>query len=301
MAARFLIVNADDFGISEGVNLGIAEAHEAGILTSTSLMASMPAFDHAVGMTKRYPGLGVGVHLNLTSGTPLLPASEVATLVDRTGAFLPGPRQVARLSLGRVDPREVEAELNAQVERALRVGVRVSHLDSHHHLHAHPAVQETVVRIARRHGVRGLRAGRELGVGGACSHAGMLVGRAGAALESPRERYLKAVILSLLNRSLASRARRAALAATDHFRGLLLGLAFSAEDLQAELARLPAGSIELMCHPGHPDEALRSRTSYAAGRERELAALLHPGTREVIERAEVKLGSYSDLPDWSPA
>lgn len=292
-----LIVNADDFGISEGVNRGIVEAHSRGILTSTTVMANMPAFDHAAQLKREHPTLAVGVHLNLTAGAPLLPLSKVPDLVDREGRFLRGSRLLMGLTLGRIDHRQAEAELSAQVERAVRTGFSPDHLGSHHHVHCHPALQPVVVRLARRYGIGAVRCPVELSPVQAIRRTGMLGARSGQRQveESPRTAYLKAVGLSGLGRLLRLRARRAGLAATDHFRGLALGMGFSTGELQQLLRRLPAGTTELMCHPGYPDRDLAALTSYGAGRDSELAALLDPANRLLLLQTGATLGSYSDL------
>lgn len=308
-----LIVNADDFGISEGVNKGIIEAHRRGILTSTTAMANMPAFEHAVQLARENPELGVGVHLNLTSGTPLLPPSQIPRLVRPDGRFHTLSFVLRQLTLGQLDEGQIEAELSAQVERVMSVGISPTHVDSHHHVHMHPRLQPIAIRIARCYGIRALRSTVEMGLGEALSRVRMLV-NAGAdggeitktpmeanlegrtpPVETPRHLYIKTVILSLLGAILRWRARRAGLAVPDHFRGLLLGLAFSTGGLSAALEQLPAGSTELMCHPGYPDQALRRQTSYADGRELELAALLDPTDRTVLQRVGIQLGTFADL------
>jgi chitin disaccharide deacetylase len=274
-----LIVNADDFGISEGVNRGIAEAHRRGILSSTTIMANMPAFDHARRISSENPNLGVGVHLTLTGGKPLLPPDKVPHLVDGAGRFLRLDRFMVRLTAGSIPGREIEAELVAQLERALEAGFPLDHLDSHHHVHAHPAIQPVAIRLALGYEIRGIRCPVEI---------------------SPREvsakpSVMKALVLSTLGSLLRLRARRAGLASPDHFRGLVLGMAFSTGPLHAMLRRLPRGVTELMCHPGYPDDGLRQQTSYAEGRERELEALLDPTGRQILQQRGIALGNYSDL------
>ncbi len=295
---RLLIVNADDFGLSEGVNRAIFEAHRRGMLTSTTVMANMPAFQAAAQLSVENPTLAVGVHLNLSTGMPVLPPSQVPTLVNQEGRLLRLDRVLRGLTLGRLDAHQLEAEMSAQVETALDAGIVPSHLDSHHHVHTHPALQPIAVRIAVRFGIRGIRCPVELGLGGVVRNAGMLVGMGGSTkppLESPRAAYLKTVMLGLLGTLLRARARRAGLVMPEHFRGLLLGLAFTPGELHRELSHLPSGSTEMMTHPGYPDEQLERWTSYTAGRDRELVALLDPASRAILNREGVQLGSYRDL------
>ena len=124
-----LIVNADDFGISDAVNRGIVEAFDGGIVTSTSLMATGDAFEHAVELARGRPGLAVGVHLVLTEHRPLIGASAAASLVGRDGAFAPHLAQLLRKRLrGGVSLDEVRLELDAQIRRVREAGISISHV-----------------------------------------------------------------------------------------------------------------------------------------------------------------------------
>ncbi|RJQ45728.1 MAG: ChbG/HpnK family deacetylase, partial [Gaiellales bacterium] len=136
-----LIINADDFGLSSGVNRGIIECHEAETVTSTTLMAQGAAAEEAAVLAVEHPRLGVGVHLNLTSGRPVLPADRVPSLVDRAGLFPGRSRALLWLTTGRTRTAHLEAEIAAQIERCRSLGVEPTHVDSHHHLHAHPRLR----------------------------------------------------------------------------------------------------------------------------------------------------------------
>ncbi|HYF76634.1 MAG TPA: chitin disaccharide deacetylase [Symbiobacteriaceae bacterium] len=140
-----LIINADDFGLCEGANLGILRAHRHGIVTSATVMMNMPGAGDALSLVP--PSLGVGVHLTLTGGRPL--CANVPTLVDEAGNFLKLP--VLRISAA---APELEAELRAQVDAFCASGLRPTHLDSHHHVHLElPAVGDIVRRLAAELGV----------------------------------------------------------------------------------------------------------------------------------------------------
>lgn len=141
-----LIINADDFGYSRGVNWGIAEAHRQGVVSSTTMMVNMPAYEHAVELGKENPRLGVGVHLVLTCGKPVHP--QVPTLTDEWGFF-----QREQQHLMKARPEEIEQEFTAQIERFLQSGLKLTHLDSHHHVHAHEAILPIVLRLAERYQV----------------------------------------------------------------------------------------------------------------------------------------------------
>lgn len=138
-----LIVNGDDFGLSSGVNSGIIKAHRKGIVSSTTVMVNVANSQEVVDMVKQNPDLGVGIHLNITYGRPLLEGREVVTIIDSEGNFLrPEGMQQASLT-------EVEKEWRAQIQRFLSWGVQPSHLDSHHHIHTLPQFWPIIVQIAR--------------------------------------------------------------------------------------------------------------------------------------------------------
>lgn len=150
--AMKLIVNADDFGYTESINYGILEAHIQGILTSTTLMANMPGFDHAVSLHEEYPSLGIGVHLVLTCGKPLLDTHK--HIVNDEGIFyhtseyqeVNDPKMTAEWQA------EVMAEWDAQIQKIIAAGIKPTHLDSHHHTHMRfPLTQEVVTQLAEKY------------------------------------------------------------------------------------------------------------------------------------------------------
>lgn len=141
-----LIVNADDFGYSKGVNLGIVEAHVEGIVSSATMMMNMPGVEHALRLAADTPTLGVGVHLVLTCGAPL--EENVPTLTDENGLFRRGQAHLAEASA-----EEVEREFAAQLERFFRSGRKPTHIDSHHHVHARENILPVVLRLAERYGL----------------------------------------------------------------------------------------------------------------------------------------------------
>lgn len=141
-----LVVNADDFGYSKGVNLGIVEAHVEGIVSSSTMMMNMPGVEHAFRLAADTPTLGVGVHLVLTCGSPL--EANVPSLTDENGLFHRGQAHLAEAS-----SEEVEREFAAQLERFIRSGRMPTHIDSHHHVHASENILPVVLRLAERYGL----------------------------------------------------------------------------------------------------------------------------------------------------
>lgn len=276
---RRLVVNADDFGISRGVNRGIVQAHRSGLVTSASLMANLPSAEDALTRAAICPDLGLGLHLTLTAGRPLCPPEQVPTLVNADGELFVLGELLMRLTLGSVRHDDLRRELAAQVEWSLRRGVQPDHFDSHHHVHVHPRVAPIVIALAREHRVSWVRSAME---GGLTSSGRPF---------SPRDVGRTAVVSTL---GLLARVtiRRAGLRTARHFRGIGLGMGFGSAGLLATLETLPPGLTELMTHPGYPDEELARLTTFAEGRDRELAALVSPAARETVRRRRIRLTSF---------
>ncbi|MFD4703858.1 chitin disaccharide deacetylase [Gottfriedia sp. NPDC058432] len=141
-----LIVNADDFGYSKGVNYGIIEAHLNGIVNSATMMMNMYAVEHGIELAKLHPSLGLGVHLVLTAGKPLL--TDLQTIVDQNGAFLKNSywydNPVANVE-------EVEKEWDAQIQKFLSFGLKPTHLDSHHHVHMIPFLHPVIAKLSKKY------------------------------------------------------------------------------------------------------------------------------------------------------
>lgn len=143
----FIINNADDFGYSRAVNYGIIDSFQRGVLTSATVMANMPGFDHAVMLAKENPELGVGVHLTLTAGRPILNGHQ--TIADEGGRFR---KRVYYCEMDTpIDEEEVYAEWKAQIERVLSNGILPTHLDSHHHIHTFRNNLPVFLRLAKEY------------------------------------------------------------------------------------------------------------------------------------------------------
>jgi predicted glycoside hydrolase/deacetylase ChbG (UPF0249 family) len=275
-----LIINADDLGFAPGVNRGIAESHEAGSLSSASMMVNTPAFGEAVDLVRsRLPRLGVGLHLNLVAGRPL---AVVPTLVDaRTGEFHPLDRLARRAFSGRLSGADVRRECDAQLAALAGAGIVPTHLDSHRHSHVLPGVLPAVVASAIAHGVHVVRRPLDAPIlSDPVASAKMLVLHAAWRVA---ERGLDA-------------AGRAVVARSPAFRGIALqGAPDVGRRLLALLDRLPAGTTELMLHPGHDDAVLAAQDPYRAERERELRVLTSSVVRGRLARGDIQLVTFREL------
>lgn len=148
-----LIVNADDFGYCEGVNNGIIAAHKNGIVTSCTMMANMPGFEHGIKLLKENQSLGCGVHMTLSCNRPLLDTHK--TIVDENGNFY---RRVTDEIIKNIDVEEVYNEFKAQIEKVKAAGIEITHLDSHHHVHLSEGLSTVVARLTKEYNLpmRGL-------------------------------------------------------------------------------------------------------------------------------------------------
>jgi len=288
---RNLIVNADDLGWTVGVNRGIAEAHQNGIVTSTSLLANGPAFEDGVKTTRALPGLGIGVHLNLSDGPPTSPADGVKALLNKHGRFAGGPESLLlRLTTKSLDVREVEKEWDAQIQKVRVSGIRPTHLDGHKHVQMLPGLFVIALRLAKRHGIEAVRVSHEA----SSLRSALLNGNesSGVALKQG----VQARGLKLLARDARRMAERAGIATADYFCGIAQTGVLTKPGVQRLLSSLPEGTTELMCHPGYLDEDLRkSSTRLQESRESELEILTDKAIRKSVAQLGIRLINYEQV------
>lgn len=284
-----LIVNADDLGWTEGVNRGIAEAHRNGIITSTSLLANGAAFATAVEMVRSVPGLGVGVHLNLSDGCPVATRETVSTLVGETGEFEGGPEALLlRMARRGLSAAEVEQEWDAQIRKVRDAGIRPTHLDGHKHVHMLPGLFEVTLRLAKKHAIGAVRISHEASTLRAALSAGDEL-HAGVVLKQG----VQARGLKLLARDARELANRAGVATADYFCGIAQTGEMTQEGVLRLLRSLPEGTTELMCHPGYVDADLQNTaTRLRASRQMELEILTDPAIRNLVASQGIRLIDY---------
>ncbi|MGA2809036.1 MAG: ChbG/HpnK family deacetylase [Terracidiphilus sp.] len=259
-----LIINADDFGLTAGVNRAIVELHQNGFLTSTTLMARAVATAEAASLARSTPSLGVGCHVVLVDGDPVLPAQKLPTLVDpRTGRFQPTLGAfLMRLLAGRIRATEIEAEAAAQIARLQSGGVDLTHIDTHKHTHMFPAVLRPVLRAAKVAGIRAVRNPFE---------------PVWSLRATPGAPWVRRAEVSLLRRLQPAFRRIVAeegFSTTDGAIGVLATGTLDAATIGALLQNLPQGTWELVAHPAYNDADLAlARTRLLESREVERKAL----------------------------
>jgi hopanoid biosynthesis associated protein HpnK len=282
---RRLIVNADDFGLTTGVNRAIVEAHERGIVTSATLMASGGAFEEAVSLAKKCK-LSVGCHVVLVDGVPTLSRSAVSSLLADGSSFYPSlGRFVRGLYLRRIRADEIEAEATAQIRKLQASGIAVSHVDTHKHTHIFPQVLGPVLRAAKACGIGAIRNPFERArVSTVWIRSNLL------------NRWLQVRLLQSYEKAFLRRVREAGFQTTDGAIGVVATGILDEELLHTTIAGLPAGTWELVCHPGHNDDDLgRVHTRLRQSREQELVLLTDPGLRPWLANQKFWLLSYHDF------
>jgi hopanoid biosynthesis associated protein HpnK len=289
---RQLIINADDFGLTAGVNQAIVEAFERGVVTSATLMATGQAFDQAVALAQSRPKLGVGCHVVLVDGNPVLNHAQLRHLLDPRSVTEGMPRFQRRISKfaarallldGQVSA-EIEAEARAQISKLQSAGIKVTHLDSHKHTHVFPQVLRPLLRAAQACGVRAIRNPFEH------IRASQLAARPGL-----WRRWTGAGVLRGLARRFREAVRHAGMITPDGSFAIVATGALDKRLLRLMVENIPEGAWELVCHPGYNDADLqRVPTRLRESREQELNLLTSPSTRDLLAMNRVELTSYRE-------
>ncbi|MBE8955490.1 MAG: ChbG/HpnK family deacetylase [Quinella sp. 2Q5] len=276
-----LIVNADDFGRHELINRAVERAFNRGCLRSATLMAGGIAFDDAVKVAKKISGLGVGIHFTLACGNPVLPPKEIPTLVTAEGIFHADYVTFLKLYLrGRISLAEVRAELAAQLEKIRRAGVKLTHVDSHQHLHHVPGIVKIVLELASSAGLRAMRVADAKLFDGELKTFGQFVGRFG---------------LNSLAKFTAHHAHRKNFVTPNHFAGIVAGEAVGENFMLKLIENLRDGTTEVMLHPGTDNKILQDFCQWDHDFEAELAAVTSPKVLRLLETKNISAVNFAAL------
>ncbi len=290
-----LIVNADDFGLTHGVNRAIVACHERGIVSSATLMAGSNCFVEAVALAAETPQLSVGCHVVLVDGEPLQPSSEVRSLLaPGTNRFYHSISEVlGAVARGRFQADEVQAEANAQFARLRQANLQISHFDSHKHTHMFPSILKPLLRAASAHGISTVRNPFEAPGVVPLLQAGMN--------KTLLIRKVETTLLrAFLYRRWLAAVQAAGFATTDGSIGVVTTGTLDEASLRSMLRRMPHGTWELVCHPGYNDVELAAvRTKLRESREIEMNGLLAMTDRELLEQYGVDLVPFCLKPSRS--
>ena len=310
---RKLIVNADDFGLTTGVDRAIVETHIGGVVSSATLMANGATFDDAVTAARSAPNLSVGCHVVLVDGTPVSPPDAVDTLLAIRSAephkfYSSLSAFAARAMLGGFDRDQLVAEVTAQIRKIQAAGLQVTHLDTHKHAHVFPEIFAALLRAAR---ICGVRAIRNPFVPVKAMQARQFKGR-----PDLWKRYGQVRMLHTFSRQFRQQSKRAGLLTPDGLVGVIeTGSRDSSGNssgknsgrnseessgysslLRQTLASLPEGTWELVCHPGYNDADLRAAgTRLLDSREEERRLLTSAELRQFLEEQKIRVIGYREF------
>jgi chitin disaccharide deacetylase len=279
MGQRFAIINADDFGLSKSVNQAIIQAHEQGILSSTSLMVTGAEAKAAITYAQQHPQLGVGLHLVVIKGRAALPPSHIPHLVDAQGEFSRSPFGVGlRYQFSQAARQELAQEIRAQLEAFQQTGLPLSHVDGHKHLHCHPVVLNILLDLAPEFSIPVIRLPwEELRLNLKIDRQNLL------------EKALHWWVFGQLRRAGLRRLRALGVATPERVYGLLQTGRMSEAYLLNLIPQLTANQIEIYFHPDSPDP---TQTTY--GNQTELQALLSDPVRQALTQAQFKLVNFHE-------
>jgi chitin disaccharide deacetylase len=285
---RRLIVNADDFGYTSGVNRAIVEAHSRGVVTSSTLMANGAAFAAAAELAKTVPRLSVGCHVVLTDGDPVLAAGQLPSLTTAEH-FRDGMVEfAARAVAGSMDADQITAEATAQIRKIQSAGIAVSHFDTHKHTHLFPKILRPLLRAAAGCGVRAVRN----------PFGPRFPLRSNRLLTRPSlwTRHVEVRVLRAFAGTFREAVDREGFTTPDGTLGIVVTGALDETLFYAIARSIPEGTWEFVCHPGYNDEDLQAgKTRLRESRETELRVLTLPAAREVLAQLGIELISYHDL------
>jgi chitin disaccharide deacetylase len=279
-----LILNADDFGLTRGVNQGIIRAHQEGILTSATVMATASEFEDACVLARAHPALGVGCHIVLVGGKALTPPHEITSLADANGNL---PKSLvtfaANVSRGHIRTADIATEVAAQIEKIRAAGIEPSHIDTHKHTHAHPVVMDVIGKVARDCGITRIRRPIEL----------LRKSWQGGGLS---KQFAAAAAVRVVARQFESLAQKYGLSAPDHFLGLAMTGQLGPSELRRMIETLPEGTVEIMLHPGVCDADLaRTGSRLQQERQLELDGLLDADVKRTVLKEQIQLITYAGL------
>ncbi len=283
---RRLIVNADDFGIASGVNRGVVEGHQNGVVTSATLMACGARFDEAVALAAQTNKLSVGCHVVLVDGSPMLAGSQVSSLtVPNSGLESRFRESLVSFALlaaaGRLDRGQIEAEITAQIQKLQAAGISVSHLDSHKHTHMFPVVLKSMLGAARKCGVRAMRNPFEPLIFANLRHW---------------KRQFQLRILRGYRATFRKELADSGMFTPDGCIGLAATGGLTLATFRALIENLPEGTWEFVSHPGYNDADLNQvKTRLRNSREKELAILTSDSVKQLLHGEQIELISYHDL------
>jgi len=278
-----LIINADDFGLHPGINAGIIAGFKKGIITSASISVNGKAYQDAVLLLKQNPGLDIGLHVTLIEEYPVLGAEKVKSLCKQNKFYSKSLDFLSRYFLGLINMNEIEIEVAAQINEALKSGLKLTHIDSHRHLHLLPGIGDFILKIANKYNIKYVRSGRFK-----------------PALKM-KKRLWELKALDFLGRRLRNRAGNSHLKSSEMIFGFQWSGGLTKSLLIEIVDSTETGVAELICHPGLNNRHISSAyPQWEYNWEGELNALLSSEFKQAIEDNDIKLVNFQNLDEEQP-
>ena len=269
-----VIINADDYGLSQPINEGIIEAFKAGMLKSASILTNSEGLADALDRYSDHSGLGIGLHLTLVFGEPVSPPEKVPSLIFENGRLARGYKNfVPKYLLGKIKLSEIEYEWERQREAVAQI--EVDHIDSHQHLHLLPDLFNLTVKLARKWGVKYVRVPYE----------NLEIGTRGHDI-------LPCNVLNVFSWGKKRRLEDESLKTTDNFFGSSFTGALNGEIVKRLIPAIPDGITEVMCHPGREDAKIREKYGWTSSWEEELNGLINPEIRKLAKENGIIFTNY---------
>jgi len=279
---RQLIITSDDFGLSGGVNKAVEQAWRDGLLTNASLMPGGNAFDEAVEIARRNPGLQVGIHLTLVHGRAVLPSKQIPGLVDEAGNFSNNPvTSGMRYFFDKVVRKQLQQEIEAQLVKVRETGIAISHLDGHLNIHQHPTVFAILADLMPRYGISSFRLSRERLSHNVRFDRNRLAGKA-----------VERLIFGALSDHCRPQLDRLGIRYAREVKGVLNSGRMTEAYVLAILDGLGEGMTEMYFHPGCLPDAEITRRMPDYRHEAELAAILSPTVRQKLKELRITVQNY---------
>jgi len=281
---KSVIINADDFGLTSGINRGIILAHKEGILTSATLMANMPGFNQALRLAKENKSLGVGIHLNIIRGEPVNSPQKVPSLLNNHDYFLTPYQFFKKMMLKKIKLMEIEHEFRAQIEKLLEKGIHITHFDSEKHIHSIPQIMQIVTKLALEYRIPRIRFVNEFCLSGNINQS------------------FKSILVSHLHSKSKQNLINSGILIPDKFYGISNSGKMNKKTFKKIFSKVKEGITEIMTHPGIVDKEL-NEIEHKYGpfhlkkeREKELHALLDQELKESIKKENIQLIHFGHIP-----
>ena len=287
---RKLIINADGFGFTEGINKGIIESIEKGVVSSISCNVNFPYIQDVEYIARYYPKVSIGLHLNINVGKPVNLPEQIPSLLNASGEFW-GSKFNKKLLLCQIKISELQKECEAQIVKLQSFGVNISHLDGHQNKHLYPRYFGTLLKLGKKYGIKRIR----------CQRRYIFLKTGNDRKLKLFQYYLshpKQIMTHVYDKIMMNVAERNGFIMADRL--ISLGYIdnsekFALDSWIAIMRTLPTGINEIYCHPGYPDNDLRRYAKYVDERLLEIAVLTSPELIQNIKKENVQIISFNQI------